>query len=180
MCTVKVRKSPQARAFFRATCSQVGIMPLELLLWIRTRWGSLFKFIEHFIHLKAVHQFFHLSKLLSNFLTGNHKFHPSCGRKWSGAKSHKEACLCGLSFESPRLGAPREYKGCTLGKIFLFSVHSLTLLVRNHQMSSRHFQVCAHPLSGRLSHVSNSYQVVANYGFELTLFRTPGCPQWRH
>jgi hypothetical protein len=27
--------------FFRAICVQVNIKPLELLLWIRTRWGSL-------------------------------------------------------------------------------------------------------------------------------------------
>ena len=46
--------SPQARAFFHAMCSQVGITLLELLLWIHTRWGSLFKFLNHFILLKAV------------------------------------------------------------------------------------------------------------------------------
>ena len=46
--------SPQARAFFRAMCSQVGITLLELLLWIRTRWGSLFKFLNRFILLKVV------------------------------------------------------------------------------------------------------------------------------
>jgi hypothetical protein len=32
----QICKSPQARAFFRLSCSQVGIAPLELLSWIRT------------------------------------------------------------------------------------------------------------------------------------------------
>jgi hypothetical protein len=50
----QIRKSPQARALFCLSCSQVGIAPLELLSWIRTQWGSLFKFLKHFILLKAV------------------------------------------------------------------------------------------------------------------------------
>jgi hypothetical protein len=43
--------------FFRAICVQVNIKPLELLLWIRTRWGSLFTFLERFILLQAVRIF---------------------------------------------------------------------------------------------------------------------------
>jgi hypothetical protein len=46
------------RAFFHGTCSQLNIPPLELLLWVRTRWGSLFKFLERFIQLKAVRSTF--------------------------------------------------------------------------------------------------------------------------
>ncbi|KAF8263687.1 hypothetical protein EI94DRAFT_1806841 [Lactarius quietus] len=54
----QIHKSPQAQAFFHTTCTQVNITPLELLLWIRTCWGSLFTFLERFIHLKlAVNQF---------------------------------------------------------------------------------------------------------------------------
>jgi hypothetical protein len=52
--TLQVHKSPQARMFFQGTCSQVGITPWELLLWIRTHWGSLFKFLERFLYLKTV------------------------------------------------------------------------------------------------------------------------------
>lgn len=62
----QIRKSPQARAFFHATCNQVGITPLELLLWIRTCWGSLFSFLERFIKLKAVG---YLSQISSHSLT---------------------------------------------------------------------------------------------------------------
>ena len=58
--------SPQARAFFRAMCSQVSITLLELILWICTRWGSLFKFLDRFILLKAVRStFMYLFRLIS-------------------------------------------------------------------------------------------------------------------
>lgn len=55
LAALQIRKSPQARSFFSETCGQVGIKPLELLLWIYTHWGSLFKFLEHFLLLKVVH-----------------------------------------------------------------------------------------------------------------------------
>ena len=32
----QIQMSPQARMFFKSSCSQVGIKPLELLLWICT------------------------------------------------------------------------------------------------------------------------------------------------
>ena len=44
--------SPQARTFFKSSCSQVGIKPLELLLWIRTRWASLYKFLDRLLTLR--------------------------------------------------------------------------------------------------------------------------------
>jgi hypothetical protein len=50
----QIHKSPQARSFFCTSCSQVGIAQLELLSWIHTQWGSLFKFLECFILLKVV------------------------------------------------------------------------------------------------------------------------------
>ena len=64
---LQICKSLQAWAFFRATCNQVGISPLELLLWIRTCWGLLFSFLERFIKLKAVHLY--LSQISSHYLT---------------------------------------------------------------------------------------------------------------
>jgi hypothetical protein len=66
---MQIRKSPQARAFFRASCNQVRIDPLELLLWIRTRWGSLFSFLERFIKLKAVRWLLLSFANLSRYLT---------------------------------------------------------------------------------------------------------------
>jgi hypothetical protein len=48
--------SPQARTFFKSSCLQVGIQPLELLLWIRTRWASLYKFLERIIIQRKVCQ----------------------------------------------------------------------------------------------------------------------------
>lgn len=56
MCTSWIHKSPQARVFFCASCNQVRITPLELLLWIRMHWGLLFSFLKHFIKLKLVCQ----------------------------------------------------------------------------------------------------------------------------
>jgi len=40
--------------FFQLSCLQVGIKPLELLLWIRTRWASLYKFLVRLILLRLV------------------------------------------------------------------------------------------------------------------------------
>jgi hypothetical protein len=56
--------------FFRVTCSQVKIKPLELLLWIQTRWGSLFTFLERFIQLKAVRELY-LLILSDHYITCN-------------------------------------------------------------------------------------------------------------
>ncbi|KAF9004688.1 hypothetical protein BDQ17DRAFT_1325506 [Cyathus striatus] len=48
----QIHKSPQAQAYFKSTCSQVNIKPLELLLWICTQWASLYKFLEYFTFLQ--------------------------------------------------------------------------------------------------------------------------------
>lgn len=53
----QIRMSPQARAFFESTCEQVGITPLGLILWIRTRWASLYQFLDRFISLRKVFSF---------------------------------------------------------------------------------------------------------------------------
>ena len=63
MLVLQIRKSPQARSFFHATCAQVGMTPLELMLWIHTRWGSLFDFLERFLFLKTVHGLLQLYQL---------------------------------------------------------------------------------------------------------------------
>lgn len=46
--------SPQARAFFRKTCTEVDVPDLQLLKWIRTRWASLFHFLDRILILKQV------------------------------------------------------------------------------------------------------------------------------
>jgi hypothetical protein len=50
----QIRKSPQARAFFHRTCEEVDVPPLELLKWIRTRWASLFNFLDRMLVLREV------------------------------------------------------------------------------------------------------------------------------
>jgi hypothetical protein len=50
----QIRKSPQARVFFKKCCTEVDVPPLKLLKWIRTRWASLFKMLERVIRLRKV------------------------------------------------------------------------------------------------------------------------------
>lgn len=53
--------SPQARAFFKKSCQQVGVPILQLLLWIRTRWASLYAFLDRLLTLKGVNHFVQLA-----------------------------------------------------------------------------------------------------------------------
>jgi hypothetical protein len=50
----QIRASPQARTFFKSSCAQVGVPALELLLWIRTRWASLYQFLDRILFLLKV------------------------------------------------------------------------------------------------------------------------------
>ncbi|KAF8200467.1 hypothetical protein K438DRAFT_1758694 [Mycena galopus ATCC 62051] len=49
----QIRVSPQAQAFFRKMCSETGVPVLQLLGWIRTRWASMFTFLDRLILLRA-------------------------------------------------------------------------------------------------------------------------------
>ncbi|KAJ6555997.1 hypothetical protein B0H19DRAFT_1262118 [Mycena capillaripes] len=50
--------SPQTRKFFKNCCMQVGVSPLELLLWVRTRWASLYGCLSLALELrKAIDRF---------------------------------------------------------------------------------------------------------------------------
>jgi hypothetical protein len=51
---IQIRASPQARAFFKKSCHQVEVPILQLLLWIRTRWASLYTFLDRLLILKKV------------------------------------------------------------------------------------------------------------------------------
>ena len=46
--------SPQARAFFKKLCHEVGDPELELLLFVRTRWSSMFVCLERALNLQKV------------------------------------------------------------------------------------------------------------------------------
>ena len=48
----QIRKSPQARAFFQKCCIEAEVPTLELLKWIRTRWASLFHFLDRILKLQ--------------------------------------------------------------------------------------------------------------------------------
>ncbi|KAK6971364.1 ribonuclease H-like domain-containing protein [Favolaschia claudopus] len=54
----QVRASPQAQAFFKKMCAESGTPVLQLLGWIRTRWASMFTFLDRLILLRpAVSRF---------------------------------------------------------------------------------------------------------------------------
>jgi hypothetical protein len=50
----QVRASPQARVFFATMCQEEKLTPLELIKWIRTRWGSMYDLIDHVLLNRAV------------------------------------------------------------------------------------------------------------------------------
>ena len=51
---LQIHASPQAQAFFKKSCRQVEVPILQLLLWIRTRWASLYTFLDRLLMLKKV------------------------------------------------------------------------------------------------------------------------------
>ncbi|KAJ6608449.1 hypothetical protein B0H10DRAFT_1921095 [Mycena sp. CBHHK59/15] len=54
--------SPQARTFFKKCCTQAGVPVLELLLWVQTRWASLYKSLDRCLILrKAIDLFVRLA-----------------------------------------------------------------------------------------------------------------------
>ena len=50
----QVRASPQARAYFARVCAEEDITPLQLIKWVRTRWGSMHDLIERVLTTKPV------------------------------------------------------------------------------------------------------------------------------
>ena len=50
----QIRKSPQARAFFQKSCKEVDAPSLQLLYWVKTRWASLFNFLDRILLLQQV------------------------------------------------------------------------------------------------------------------------------
>jgi hypothetical protein len=51
---VQVRSSPQAKVFFATMCHEEGLKPLELIKWIRTRWGSMYDLVDRMLTNRAV------------------------------------------------------------------------------------------------------------------------------
>ncbi|KAJ7445617.1 hypothetical protein FB451DRAFT_1189033 [Mycena latifolia] len=50
----QIRKSPQAQAYFAKTCKTLEIPALQLIGWIRTRWASLYAFLDRILLLQKV------------------------------------------------------------------------------------------------------------------------------
>lgn len=51
---VQVRASPQAKVFFATMFHKEGLKPLELIKWIRTRWGSMYDLVDCILTNRAV------------------------------------------------------------------------------------------------------------------------------
>ncbi|KAG6903744.1 hypothetical protein DXG01_015214, partial [Tephrocybe rancida] len=49
----QIRSSPQAKAYFHTLCKEEGLKPLELIKWIRTRWGSMSDLVNRVILNRA-------------------------------------------------------------------------------------------------------------------------------
>jgi hypothetical protein len=50
----QVHASPQAKVFFATMCHEEGLTPLELIKWVRTRWGSMYDLIDRVLVNRAV------------------------------------------------------------------------------------------------------------------------------
>lgn len=50
----QIRSSPQAKVFFADCCEREGLTPLQLMRWIRTRWGSMHDLVERMLDTKGV------------------------------------------------------------------------------------------------------------------------------
>ena len=46
-----MRSSPQAKTFFATMCTEEGLTPLELIKWVRTRWGSMYDLINRAVSI---------------------------------------------------------------------------------------------------------------------------------
>ena len=55
--SVQIHASPQAKAFFATMCQEEGLKPLELIKWIRIRWGSMYDLIDRVLVNRAVRIF---------------------------------------------------------------------------------------------------------------------------
>src|ERR1700678_495649 len=51
----QIRASPQAKQYFALCCKSEQVPILELIKWIRTRWGSMHDLVDRFTSLKPVY-----------------------------------------------------------------------------------------------------------------------------
>lgn len=54
LITLQIRKSPQARVFFKQCCREAQLPSLELVQWVRTRWASMHAFLNRALVLQKV------------------------------------------------------------------------------------------------------------------------------
>ena len=156
--------SPQARTFFKSLCIQVGVKPLKLLLWIRTQWASLYKFLDRILSLQKVLWSSNHPGLLTTILQGVDHFIlladasekvPNLSKDWSYADyqlskkdwdrlevTHEVLWVCLVS---------------TIGPFhYLTHIISENVYGRSHQMCNRHSLASKHQRYGTSSPPLNS------------------------
>jgi hypothetical protein len=52
--SMQIRASPQAKVFFATMCQEEGLKPLELIKWIRIRWGSMYDLVDRVLLNRVV------------------------------------------------------------------------------------------------------------------------------
>ena len=82
-----------ARAFFKNSRKKVDVPYSQLILWIRTRWASLFTFLDRTLTLKKVSQLQKSSKHDSDEFIAYISLCSICGGEWWGSQAQREKLL---------------------------------------------------------------------------------------
>ena len=77
---VQIRKSPQARTFFKRMCRESNIPEHDLVLFVRTRWASMFACLERALMLRSVCSYTRMPISCTDTCTGHNAIHATCGR----------------------------------------------------------------------------------------------------
>ena len=77
---VQIRKSPQAHTFFKRMCCESNIPEHDLVLFVRTRWASMFACLEQVLMLRSVCSYTRMPISCTDTCTGHNAIHATCGR----------------------------------------------------------------------------------------------------
>ena len=106
MLYLQIWMSPQARAFFRQMCEQVNVSKLELKLWVRTRWVSLYDFLDCMLSHWLVSTLACITLMIIWPFLGCQPLHAGCWWQPQHPKP-EEQILCGLPADDGRLEETR-------------------------------------------------------------------------
>jgi hypothetical protein len=120
-------------------CEKVEVPFLELLLWIRTRWASLFAFLDRILRLRKVRRLWVSEHILINVVACV-ALCTICGRERYGSQAKREKLLW---FLPPKTWLGEAWADAW-GLTSAFEINSMYLLLiivsRNRLVQSRHFR----------------------------------------